>query len=273
MKKIRKYKTNRNLRDKYFTKKEVAGNLIQIVIKKLPDINLFLEPSAGNGSFSNQIENCVAFDISPKQENIIKKNFFQLTPNNFNCDNICCIGNPPFGRNSSLAIKFFNHASLFCKYIAFILPKTFRKVSIQNKLNDSFHIIYDEELPKNSFVFENKEIDVPCVFQIWERREEKRKKVIIKKTSKFFDFVDRDNCDLAVRRVGGRTGKVFIETKELSEQSNYFIKLNMDLEEFIKVVNSINFKEIINNTAGVRSLSKHEFILLMEERINNGDKM
>jgi hypothetical protein len=29
----------------------------------------------------------------------------------------------------------------------FIVPKTFRKISVQNKLNKNFHLIYDRTIP------------------------------------------------------------------------------------------------------------------------------
>lgn len=270
----RKYKTNTNLRDKYYTKKEVASKCIDVVNNIVKDVDIFLEPSAGAGSFSKQLENCLAFDISPACENVVKKDFFKVNRDDIGDGNICCIGNPPFGRNSSLAIKFFNHASLFSKYIAFIIPKTFRKISVQNKLNSNFHLAYDADIPKNSFekkvnkTFES--VDVPCVFQIWEFREEKREVVKAKLKSKLFDFVSKEECDFAVRRVGGRTGKVFDDNiEELSVQSNYFIRGNIDPNLLKSVISSINFSQVINSTAGVRSLSKNELIYYVEERIND----
>ena len=51
------------------------------------------------------------------------------------------LGNPPFGKNCSLAIKFFNKAAEFADLIAFIIPRTFKRISIQNKLNLNFSFI------------------------------------------------------------------------------------------------------------------------------------
>ena len=53
------------------------------------------------------------------------------------------IGNPPFGKNSSLAISFFNKAAEFSDIIAFILPQTFSKDSVKNRLNLSFFLIME----------------------------------------------------------------------------------------------------------------------------------
>lgn len=275
--KQRKYKVNTNLLDKYYTKKEVALKCIDFVNKELKNERLnFLEPAAGNGRFSNQLERCIAVDIAPADVSIIKANFFKLEKDDFNFENdlkICCIGNPPFGRNASLAIKFFNHASKFCDYIAFILPKTFRKFSIQNKLNNNFHIVFDYEIEKNSFEYKVngkkfQTVDVPSVFQIWKKESFPREIIKPRIDTDLFMFVNQKEADFAVRRVGGRTGKVFDDVNSLSIQSNYFIKAkNIDTQYLKLVINNIDFASVVNNTAGVKSLSKHEFILMVENYI------
>lgn len=119
--------------DKIYTKPEIAAQLLKEL--DLYSYSLVVEPSAGNGAFSNLISNCTALDIEPENEKIIKQDFFTFIPKQ---SNVLVIGNPPFGEQSTLAIKFFNHAAEFASTIAFILPKSFRKVSVQNKLNLSF---------------------------------------------------------------------------------------------------------------------------------------
>lgn len=215
-----------------------------------------IEPSAGNGSFSKKIKNCIALDIMPEDESIVKQDFLKYTPN-FN-GNILVVGNPPFGNNSSLAIKFFNHSAEFCNTIAFIIPKSFRKVSVQNKLNKFFWLREDFDI-NNTFLLKGEEYSVPCCFQIWEKRNEERK--IFKYTPiEEIDFVDRSNADFRVQRVGGNSGKAFNNLIG-SDQSNYFIKnkSSVSTENLIKIINSIEFNDI-NNTSGPRSLSKLEFI-------------
>ena len=91
----------------------------------------------------------LTFDI---RDNGLKQDFFDYFPPS-NKTNILVIGNPPFGRVSSLAIKFFNYSAKWANVIAFIIPRTFRKTSIQNKLNNNFHLIYDEEIPNKPCCF------------------------------------------------------------------------------------------------------------------------
>ena len=91
------------------------------------------------------------------------------------------ITNPPFGRASSLAKKFFNKDAESSQYICYLVPKSWRKWSVQNSLNPYFHLVSDVELPKNCFYLPDgtkKEKNVlNTVFQIWEKRNYERKKI------------------------------------------------------------------------------------------------
>lgn len=89
--------------------------------------DLFLEPSAGNGSFLNYLNNYVALDIAPEDARIKKQDFLSYTPS---ITNFITIGNPPFGKRSKLAIEFFNKASEMSNVIAFIVPVSFMKWSV-----------------------------------------------------------------------------------------------------------------------------------------------
>ena len=54
--------------------------------------------------------------------------------NNLNSRKIHVIGNPPFGRQSSLAIKFIKKSCSFSDTISFILPKSFKKDSMKKSI-------------------------------------------------------------------------------------------------------------------------------------------
>ena len=97
--------------DKFYTLPECSKRCIDKV-SSMYDIarwDVIVEPSAGNGSFLNQIPSNkkIGIDISPEHPDIIKQDFFDYHPPPEH-KNILVIGNPPFGRISSLAIKFFN---------------------------------------------------------------------------------------------------------------------------------------------------------------------
>ena len=85
--------------------------------------------------------------------------FFDFDYNQYRGEKILTLGNPPFGKNASLAQKFFNRSAIYSDAIAFLIPRTFRKASMINRLNRNFHCIFDETVPENQFVFEYKPYD------------------------------------------------------------------------------------------------------------------
>lgn len=163
----------KNELDQFYTKQEVALELCKILKEKL-NLNkyTFLEPSAGFGSFVNALRKTFkepkieAIDLDPKSFDIKQQDFFSYTPKE---QKIITIGNPPFGKRATLAIKFFNHASKFSDYIAFIVPLQFEKWSVQKNLNKDFKLIFSQILEPNSFIFNGKDCSIRCCFQIWTR--------------------------------------------------------------------------------------------------------
>jgi len=188
--------------DQFYTSRKISTKLVNSVEKYFKDFDIILEPSAGDGSFFEllPVDKRVGIDLDPKNKNIEKKDFFDFLPENNKT--YFTIGNPPFGKNSSLAVNFFNHAATFSEYIAFIVPRTFRKDSIQNKLNLNFHILYEELLPQNSFYTPDEETyDVSTVFQIWKKEKTQRNKKELLKSHADFDFMgsdDREFTDVTV---------------------------------------------------------------------------
>jgi hypothetical protein len=179
------------------------------------------------------------------------------------------VGNPPFGRQSSLAKSFIKKSATFASAIAFILPKSFTKPSMYHAFDPTFHLIYTEDLPKDSFLVNDQPYDVPCVFQIWEKRQGLRQKEQ-KIEPVGFEYVKAtDSYDMACRRVGVYAGRCFppIE-KGYSVQSHYFIrfttKKEIDMEHIIAQMNDHTFP---SNTVGPRSLSKSEINRVLNEML------
>ena len=159
---------NKNL-DKYYTKLKCVKRIVNKTFKLFPNVNNFVEPSAGNGNISNYLikinKNVVSYDIMPEDKSIIKADYLKTT---IKFNNHITIGNPPFGYKGDLAIKFLNKALTESIAVAFIMPITALKYSFQQKINKEAILIYQEILDKNSFELPNKQ-DYSCesVFQIW----------------------------------------------------------------------------------------------------------
>ena len=159
--------------DQFFTKDEVAAACVEFakgIIRPYIDIDKakWIEPSAGNGAFVEHLprEYTMALDISPGHLRVVKWDFFDT---NFQGYDIA-IGNPPFGKRSSLATRFVNHAAKAAHTVAFILPISFKKYQMQKQVSNQLRLIAAMSLEKNSFIRpDGKPHLVNTEFQIWTR--------------------------------------------------------------------------------------------------------
>jgi predicted RNA methylase len=244
--------------DRFYTKPSVVDELLQHI--DIKDYDVVVEPSAGSGSWSSKIEDCLAIDIAPANENIIQGDFLSddFFFDDMKKDNkILVIGNPPFGRQSKLAMRFINKSAEFADTIAFILPRSFRKESYQRRIHKNFWLVKDIDLfNEHAFIFEGKDYFAPCVFQIWERREEERDTTIRKVEPIGWNYVKREDCNLVVRRVGGKAGTAYTDNlKEMSIPPNYFLLVENPIE-LAEELNNHSFN--IHDTVGPQSLTKSE---------------
>jgi hypothetical protein len=218
-----------------------------------------VEPSAGTGSFLKLLPaGSLAYDIDPKYPGIHTADF--LTVKIPSDRNVAIIGNPPFGKNASTAVRFFNHAARQSSVIALILPRSFRKASIQKRLDPAFHLLRDEVVPNDAFLFRSKPYNVPAVFQIWERRSQPRSVRAIETRHPDFEFTGPDRADFAIQRVGAQAGRVHRNFRA-SPSSHYFIRGDVEA-----VMAQLDFASVTGNVAGNPSLSKSEIVCMYRQQ-------
>ena len=239
--------------DKYYTPKELAKHCIDVVNGLGLEITETIEPSAGNGSFSLQIPNCIAFDLEPEHESIIRQDFLKLDlPYK---KGRLFIGNPPFGERNILVKQFYNKCVEMGDGIAFILPIT--------QLNNSqslykFNLIHSEDLG----VVKYSDRDVHCCFNIYIRNRDgslntkqdytlKDIDIIEYKRSKEVDF---DKFDFAVCTWGnGCCGKIPTHKGQFA-QEHYLIIKNDELRyKILDICNNTDWK---NDVAPKNTSSK-----------------
>jgi hypothetical protein len=178
--------------DKYYTPDE----MIQICIdelSKVVDLKEYhvIEPSAGDGRwkpFLEESRKLSLYDIEPDSDEVSQLDFIE---DSLEVDGKSIfIGNPPFGKACSLAIKFFNKAASYKPdYIAYILPVSFgKRLTIRNKLSREYSVKVSVELPEIHFepnaqkgFYQAESSRLHCVFQIWERKP--RKNVVVPETN------------------------------------------------------------------------------------------
>ena len=263
---------HRNTKDKYYTKSNIVIYCLQAIKERvvIQDNDVIIEPSAGNGAFSNPLTNSyntvLAYDIEPDNDVIIQQDYltFDASAIKDKYDKIHIIGNPPFGRQSSLARKFIKKSCEFCDTLSFILPKSFKKDSFQKTFPLHFHLVYQADLPEKSFQVNATDHDVPCVFQIWIKKGESRP-IKEKLHPTYYSFVKKGaGGDISIRRVGVYAGKISTEIDSKSPQSHYFIRLNgeINVDTFVDQYNKkVRFDH--ENTVGPKSISKQELIVAL----------
>jgi hypothetical protein len=219
--------------DQFYTNSDIAKLCLEQLRSVIGDLQAYkniIEPSAGSGAFLDLLPpHALGIDIDPKHDRVVKGDFLKWQPT---AQDFIVIGNPPFGKNSSLAVSFFNKSAEFAEVIAFIVPRTFRKSSLTNRLNSSFHLQYEKILPIDSFHFpDNTKRSVPTCFQVWKKLPVKR--TLFKSdpsTHPDWDWCDKEHATHAIRRVGAYAGKL-IDIEKAAEASHFFVSANNDVME------------------------------------------
>ena len=284
--------------DKFYTKREVAKDCYDLLKNKLEltGDELFIEPTAGDGAFLDNLKNFEAYDILPEDPRIIKMDIFEF---NSGVKGLITIGNPPFGKRSRLAIKVFNKCSEFSDVIGFILPVSFMKYGVQKRLNKEFKLIDFYFLKENSFLVKEKEYNINCVFQIWVKESSKYDKFnnlrllesppISHKdfkiwqynaTPEAFSTVDED-WEIAVLRQGyGDYNKIYYpnqkdEVKELmsgkKKKQFFFIKPLNDLAK--EIIYKMDFNNLAARNTSTPGFGKGDFVSYYEELKNAENKV
>lgn len=259
--------------DKFYTVDSVAQNCINHVGSKYEwsSWTLVVEPSAGSGSFLLKIPDGVpkvGLDIAPEHEMVVKQDFLTWVPPG---GKILVIGNPPFGKICSLAIKFFNHAASFASVIAFIVPRTFRRISVQNKLNMKFSLVADMDIAEEPCAF-SPPMAAKCCFQIWASGGVRVPEVLLTTHADWtflpFGPVDEagqptvpTGADFAIRAYGGRCGQVTTAVAGLRPKSWHWIKASGSAETLIERFKKLDYS-VSKNTARQNSIGRGDLVKL-----------
>jgi len=252
--------------DKYYTSRELAKYCINKTFEVIDEKNVsdIIEPSAGNGSFSDQLFFCSAYDIEPESKNIIQQDFLQLDIQYKKGRLI--IGNPPYGAKMQLAAKFFKKSVEIGDYVSFILPIS----QLDNIITlYEFDLIYSEDLGLKNY----SDVKLHCCLNIYKRPEgglnlkpkfEMKDITIVRDAKKGYDQIEDD-----IRMVywgSGSAGKI-LNRNDKRYAGEYKIKIHNDglREKIIQILSNVDWKKELKAIAMLRIKQYHIYNLLKRE--------
>ena len=258
--------------EQYYTPANLADELTKLMLSKIPNwqSRTFLEPAGGTGSFIEALarqgaKSIISVDTHPKHSGVKKANFLEFDPG---AKELVTISNPPFGRNNALSVPFFNHAAKYSSHIGFLVPRSWRKWSVTNRLDLDFSLIEDLDVQvvyQDSF---GERITghnhLRTCFQIWERQSEPRTKVKIPDNG----FVSRTSPELAkvaIRVFGYGCGKVYTEFERKPNTTMLFLAVSEP--GVINVLKGLDYERFASKTAYTKALSLQEINFLLNETI------
>lgn len=257
------------LPDEFFTDEKVAVRLINEFNHRegFAKFDLIVEPSAGNGSFFNNLPKgprVIGVDITPRARGVIKHDFLTWKhPTRNDRTKTLCIGNPPFGANSVIANAFVDKCALFADHIVMILPVSYKHLpkgfekQWSIKLSPSIFVYPDGSHVKQSlytkFIY----------FKYTGRLPKPKKKP---QSNGLWERVDVDErlklADFRIMKAGNGKTRAFSKRDErfdhpgMNPENNFYIKLK-DKRMTTKVVQEINdYKwKFVNNTTDFHSIN------------------
>ena len=264
-------------KEQFYTPLALAHTLVSDVEKVLGSLQgkTVLEPAGGTGSFveaalAKGAKEVISFDIEPLHEKVLLGSFLdqELTQ-----QNLITISNPPFGRNNSLSIPFFNHAAVNSDAICFIVPRSWRKWSVTNRLDLNFELISDQDLDidymdSSGELISDKSRLATC-FQIWKQTETPRVPVKITDMG-VIQKVSPELADVSMTIFGYGCGSIKEDFERVPNTTQLFLKLNHP--QALSALRSVDFSKFFKSTAYTEALSIQEINYLLNEQIY-GDPM
>lgn len=253
--------------DKYYTSIELAKYCIDKTYEIIGEENIsdIIEPSAGDGSFSNQLFFCTAYDIEPEHKNIIQQDYLTLEiPYK---KGRLIIGNPPYGAKMHLVVKFYKKSVEIADFISFILPIS--------QLNNNaslfeFDLLYSEDLGLQEY----SDRKIHCCLNIYKRninglhkkpKFEMNDITIVRDAKKGYD--DIQDYDLRMCYWGsGSAGKILSkDDKRYAGEYKIFIHNDKLKDRIIEVISTTDWKKELKTIAMLKIKQYHIYNVLKRE--------
>ncbi len=278
-KKVKLGNTRVTGKEQYYTPNDTAQEVFNNLLEMVPDLSsrVFIEPAGGTGSFINAaievgIKDIISFDIEPHHPKV-KAGDFLLQQ--IHAVDAITVTNPPFGRNNSLSIPFFNHSAKTSEYIVFVVPRSWRKWTVQNKLDRRFELIRDDDLTIN-YVDVNgehgyKNNNLRTCIQYWKRSDTNLRPIYAVEDMGIITKCKFDEADVSLTIFGYGCGTIKTDFPRKPNTTQMFLKLNHPMA--LEALQSVDFSKFFNHTAYTEALSIVEINFLLNQYIFGDPKM
>lgn len=259
-------------KEQYYTPVDLAEKLFREVSELVPGLEsrTVIEPAGGTGAFIKAAQkfgvgSLISFDIEPKHSAVTHQDFLDAELVDFDA---VTISNPPFGRNNSLSIPFFNKAAEHSEFICFIVPRSWRKWSVINRLDRRFHLVSDRDIQIDyedaSGAKLSQRTSLNTCFQVWQRKDYLRPIYSVADQG-LIEKTDAESADVALTIFGFGCGKVSTDFKREPNSTKMFLRLRHP--SALDALNSVDFSKFYKNTAYTEALSLQEINFLLNEEI------
>ena len=245
-----------SISDSYFTSPESSAWCVDMLRSHdwVSENTITLEPCVGSGSLAHQLPGkVIGCDlIDHGYPNVIVGDYLFSPERTVDL----VFTNPPFGRAGSLALKILNKAARDSDRLAFILPSSFRKISILDRIDPYFHPVFDGNLPNQNYILPDGSVRwVNTCFQMWERRKTRR--VLFKDIIHYSEYTQRvspEKSEFCFRTQGASAGKV-LNGLNYNPASTAFLRGGRDRIE------AHDWTTIASFTAGIPAIGLNDVAL------------
>ncbi len=259
-------------KEQFYTPPQIARDVVATVLRHVPDATSrpWLEPAGGTGAFIDAaemagVENVVSFDIEPHHPQVMLGDFLAQR---LDLTGAVAVSNPPFGRNNALSIPFFNRCAEYSDHIAFIVPRSWRKWSVLNRLDRRFSLVSDTDLSINYVDVKGEDAyaknNLRTCVQLW-RREETLRPLIKVEDRGVVRKCTPAEADVALTIFGYGCGTVKTDFPRRKITTQMYLQL--EHEDALEALLRVDFGRFSSNVAYTEALSIQEINYLLNEFI------
>jgi len=246
---------SQSISDAYFTAPTSAAFCVSILkdYKWVTTSTTTHEPCAGNGSLLAGLPGrVIAGDLHDYGIGTTVENYLESPSKSPDL----IFTNPPFGRAGSLALKFLQKAAKETNRLAFILPASFRKVSMLDRVPKDFALVGDFPLPDQNYLLpDGTTRKVLTTFQLWECSPSKRPALSrIAPYQTYTRRVPPSEAQFAFRTQGASAGRV-LSGLDYNPASTAFLKGGLNR------IQQHDWTHIAKFTAGIPAIGLNDVAL------------